>query len=191
MLFLSPSRQCQSTEGKSEHSIHCRTSEEWGVAPFASAVRHQYPISVVTSCIESLSYICKRLLVVLRWLGCCVWRWMYFIASPFTVATWLPKLADALLLYCMDSSGLLVYSHTIAAVYHSVVLYVRYCSDVIFWHNSCSNVVHSECIEFQTSTKENAWASYSNIWETIMLLICPEMASVDIVGCSWVTGMCA
>jgi len=145
MLFLSPSRQCQGTEGKSEHSIHCRTSEEWGVAPFASAVRHQYPISVVTSCVESLSYICTRFLVVLRWLGCCVWRWMYFIASPFTVATWLLKLADALL-YCMDSSWLLVCSHTIAAVYHSVVLYVRYCSDVVFWHNSCSNVVHSECI---------------------------------------------
>ena len=159
MLFLSPSWQCQSTEGKSEHSvqpgkltiwpepflIHCRTSEEWGVAPFAPAVRHQYPIFVVSSCLESLSYLCERFLIVLRWLDCCIWRWMYFIANPFTVATWLLKLADALL-YCMDSSWPLVCSHTIAAVYHSVVLYVRYCSDVVFWHNSCSNVVHSECI---------------------------------------------
>lgn len=27
-------------------------------------------------------------------------------------------------------------------------------------------------------------ASYSNIWETIMLLTCPEMAFLDVVGCS-------
>ena len=155
MLFLSPSWQCQSTEGKSEHSvqpgkltiwpepflIHCRTSEEWGVAPFAPAVRHQYPIFVVSSCLESLSYLCDRFLVVLRWLDCCIWRWMYFIANPFTVATWLLKLADALQLYLhgFQLTACLQSYHCCGISFSSAVC------EVLQWHHLLTYLLFQCC----------------------------------------------